>query len=387
MKTFEKAPLALAISALLVAPAALADNSFDTDSYMDSDVNNRYDVHIKNDSHTYKRLGALGGALITDDNYSGATVDSKQFSDNNYATQDLTTNDATLGGNALQGAAGNIGANVAAGDNNQQANDAALSSSDAATVFGQAASFSFQSNSNNMTGITGSPNTALMGGNALRNASGNVGVNVAAGIGNAQHNSLAAAVNTASGSAAATTGGVQASYNNSTTTAGQVVTLESGSQFSAGVVLGGGYIGGGAGSYDGEWQQTNDVYPEIWQGGDGHSGGETLWGHADFDDNGPTIDGVKNEGKFAGEEGGSLGFVEAGLIGLAGTASGSSSSFNEVLVYQENTATLGGNALRGATGNIGVNIASGTGNMQRNSLSIASSMANSSNTGGVGGEN
>ena len=38
MKTFEKAPLALAISALLVAPAALADNSFDTDSYMDSDV-------------------------------------------------------------------------------------------------------------------------------------------------------------------------------------------------------------------------------------------------------------------------------------------------------------------------------------------------------------
>ena len=83
MKTFEKAPLALAISALLVAPAALADNSFDTDSYMDSDVNNRYDVHIKNDSHTYKRLGALGGALVTDDNYSGATVDSTQFSDNN----------------------------------------------------------------------------------------------------------------------------------------------------------------------------------------------------------------------------------------------------------------------------------------------------------------
>ncbi|MCO7215789.1 MULTISPECIES: hypothetical protein [unclassified Halomonas] len=383
MKTFEKAPLALAISALLVAPAALADNSFDTDSYMDSDVNNRYDVHIKNDSHTYKRLGALGGALVTDDNYSGATVDSKQFSDNNYATQDLTTNDATLGGNALQGAAGNIGANVAAGDNNQQANDAALSSSDAATVFGQAASFSFQSTSNNMTGITGSPNTALMGGNALRNASGNIGVNVAAGIGNAQHNSLAAAVNTASGSADATTGGVQASYNNSTTTAGQVVTLESGSEFSAGVVLGGGYIGGGVGSYEGNWEQTNDVYPEIWQGGDSHPGGESLWGHADFDDQGP--DG--NDGRFEGEEGGSLGFVEAGLIGLAGTASGSSSSFNEVLVYQENTATLSGNALRGATGNIGVNIASGTGNMQRNSLSIASSMANSSNTGGVGGEN
>ncbi|WP_108448138.1 hypothetical protein [Halomonas sp. BN3-1] len=382
MKTFEKAPLALAISALLVAPAALADNSFDTDSYMDSDVNNRYDVHIKNDSHTYKRLGALGGALITDDNYSGATVDSKQFSDNNYATQDLTTNDATLGGNALQGAAGNIGANVAAGDNNQQANDAALSSSDAATVFGQAASFSFQSNSNNMTGITGSPNTALMGGNALRNASGNVGVNVAAGIGNAQHNSLAAAVNTASGSADATTGGVQASYNNNTTSAGQVVTLTDTSAFVAGVALGGSYEGGGSGTYGGNWEQTNNVYPEIWQGGDSHPGGESLWGHADFDDQGP--DG--NEGRFKGEEGGELGFTESGSIALGGIAVGGSVNTTQMLVYQENAATLGGNALRGATGNIGVNIASGTGNMQRNSLSIASSMANSSNTGGVSGE-
>ncbi|MBR9878389.1 MAG: hypothetical protein GYB17_02615 [Gammaproteobacteria bacterium] len=370
MKTFEKAPLALAISALLVAPAAMA-NDFETNSSIDSEATNGIDVHIFNDSHNYKYVGALGGALFLDDNYSGATVDSKQLSNNNDATQTLTTNDATLGGNALQGASGNIGANVAAGDNNQQANDAALSSSDAATVFGQAASFSFQSASNNMTDINGSPNTALMGGNALRDASGNIGVNVAAGVGNAQHNSLAASVNTASGSADATTGGVQASYGNTTTSNGQVVTLTDTSAFVAGVALGGSYEGGGSGTYGGNWEQTNDVYPEIWQGGDSHSGGESLWGHADFDDQGP--DG--NDGRFEGSEGGELGFTESGTIALGGIAVGGSVNTTQMLVYQENAATLGGNALRGANGNIGVNIASGSGNQQRNSLSIASSMA------------
>jgi hypothetical protein len=36
------------------------------------------------------------------------------------------------------------------------------------------------------------------------------------------------------------------------------------------------------------------------------------------------------------------------------------------------SATLGANALFGATGNIGVNIASGAGNLQHNGLAIAS---------------
>ncbi|MBY5968469.1 hypothetical protein LCL99_12725 [Halomonas denitrificans] len=386
MKTFQKAPLALAISALLAAPAAMAENRFDTDSYMDSDVNNRYDVHIKNDSHTYKRLGALGGSIFYDPNYSGATVDSKQFSDDNEASQSLTKNNATLGSGALQGASGNVGVNVAAGDNNQQANDAALSSSDAATVFGQSASFSFQSASNNTTDISASPNNARMGTNALRNASGNVGVNVAAGIGNAQHNSLAASVNTASGSADATSGGVQASFGNTSMTGGEVVTLTNTSAYLEKTALRGGYVGGGRGSYEGDWAQTNDVYPEIWQGGAGHSGGEVLWGHIDFDDNGPTIGGLKNEGKFEGEESGTLSFRERGRISLGGVSAGFSIDTRQRLVYQENNASLGTNALAGATGNIGVNIAAGGGNMQRNSLSIASSMGGTS-MGGGGGEN
>jgi len=384
MKTFKKAPLALAISALMVSPLALAwnygGNSFDTDSEINSTFDNDIDVHIENDAHTNKRIRVYGGARVSDPNYSGATVDSKQLSNGNEADQTLTKNNANIGDNALQGAAGNIGANVAAGDGNQQANDAALASSDASTVFGQAASFSVQSSSNNDTTVMGSPNNARMNGNALRNASGNIGVNIAAGVGNAQHNSLAASVNTASGSADATSAGVQASYGNNTTSAGQVVTLRSGSVYKENITLGGGYIGGGVGGYEGSWEQTNDVYPEIWQGGPDHSDGEVQWGHIDYDNEGV------NEGKFEGDESGSLGFVEAGVIGLKGTASGRSHSFNQQLVYQTNNASLSGNALANAVGNIGVNIAAGSGNMQRNSLSMASSMGGGTSGGGGGGE-
>ncbi|MGQ7245870.1 hypothetical protein ACUN9Y_00835 [Halomonas sp. V046] len=404
MKTFKKAPLALAISALMVTPLALAGgyggNSFDTDSEINSTFDNDIDVHIENDAHTNKRINVYGGALVRDPNYSGATVDSKQLSNGNVADQTLTKNNANIGDNALQGAAGNIGANVAAGDGNQQANDAALASSDASTVFGQAASFSVQSSSNNATTVMGSPNNARMNGNALRDASGNIGVNIAAGVGNAQHNSLAASVNTASGSADATSAGVQASYGNNTTSAGQVVTLRSGSVYKENITLGGGYVGGGlgyqSGSYEGETagisDQVGNVYLDTWNGQE-HTGGSNT-GHIDVDSDAQGAQaGPNGEGAFVFDETGSeegtfsggLGFVEAGVIGLKGTASGRSHSFNQQLVYQTNNASLSGNALANAVGNIGVNIAAGSGNMQRNSLSMASSMGGGT-SGGGGGE-
>ncbi|ALM51633.1 hypothetical protein [Halomonas huangheensis] len=405
MKTFNKAPLALAISALLVAPAAMADrwggNDFDTDSSIDSNFDNDISVDIDHDQAFKARTGVIGGSVFYDPNYSGATVDSKQLSDGNESSQTMTKNNATVNGNALRGAAGNIGANVAAGDNNQQANDAALASSDASTVFGQASSFSAQSASNNMHYTSGSPNNATLGGNALRGASGNIGVNVAAGMGNAQHNSLAAAVNTASGSAQATTGGVQASYGNDTVTTGNKVRLWSGSSYEEDTRLTGGYAGVGLGGMHGEYEgttegvsdQRGDVYLDTWSG-ETHTGGNNT-GHIDVDsvaqgaqdDNGDggafvfTENGTE-EGSFSG----GLGFVEFGAIALGGTTSGSSREFRDVLVYQQNNATLGGNALQGAVGNIGVNVASGSGNLQRNSLSIASSMGGSVGGGGGGGE-
>lgn len=380
MKTFHKAPLAIAITALMVAPYALADNEFDTDSSIDSNFDNKIDVELRHDSDTYKNFYTNVWTWKRADNYSGATVDSKQLINGNGVTNDISTNNATVGSNTLNGASGNIGVNVAAGDNNQQANDAALAASDAADVFGQAAAFSAQSTSNNGVTNSGSPNNATLGGSALGGATGNIGVNVAAGNMNAQQNSLAAASNTMSGSADATTGGVQSTYGNVTSNTGTTrheynvvgVTMSGG--------MSGTYRGSGEGTYDGTWEQTNQVYPEVWVGGnqnEGHpSSTASYWGHLDYDGEGANTD------QFAGEEEGTLDFSEAGRIGLAGVFSGGVVTKHTVYVANENNATLGGNSLMGASGNIGVNVAAGTNNLQRNSLSIASSMG-----GAGGGEN
>lgn len=394
MKTFKKAPLALAVTALMAAPYALAEGyggDHELETSLTSDFTNNIDVDLNHSSTTDKHFRVRVGVRDYHGNsYSGALVDSKQIIDDNGVVNVDTDNTARVGGNAGQGfsaddevgagMSGNIGINVAAGDNNAQANDAALSASDAARVFGQAEAYSAQSTTNGYVTNLNSPNDARMGGNALRNATGNIGVNIVAGVGNAQQNSLAASSNTNAGSARATAAGQQTTYNNHTENGG-VIRMESGSAYVEHVSLAGGYYGGGHGTYEGTWNQTNDVYPEIWMGGDineGHpSTTATYWGHLDFDDHSPS----GNDGQFEGDESGTLKFVEAGVILLGGTASGFSKEWEDVTVGHSNTAVLGGNALRGASGNVGVNIAAGSGNMQRNSLSIASS------TGGVNGGN
>lgn len=63
----------------------------------------------------------------------------------------------------------------------------------------------------------------------------------------------------------------------------------------------------------------------------------------------------------------------SGSLAKASADSEQLSVFNVVLALQDldNTATIDSNALRGAVGNIGVNIASGAGNAQHNGLAIA----------------
>ncbi|MBB3188829.1 hypothetical protein [Halomonas cerina] len=379
MITFKKAPLALAITALMATPYALADgvnngligsyNKFDTDSTIDSDFDNRIDVELRHDSDTYKDFYVNVWTFDPARHYSGATVDSKQLINYTGVSNRMAENNATLSDHALQGASGNVGVNVAAGDSNSQANDAALSASDAERVFGQAAAFSAQSSSNTYVESTGSPNNATLDRHALRGATGNIGVNVAAGVGNAQQNSLAASSNTRSGSADATTGGVQTAYNNFSRSQGHTETFTNRVGVRVSGVMVGGYLGGGSGGYAGTWEQTNQVYPEIWLGGSeasGHPGGSTYVGHLDFDGNSANTD------QFAGTERGRLGFREAGLMAMGGTLSGGVTTTNTVYIAAENNATLGGLALLDASGNIGVNVAAGNNNLQRNSLAIAS---------------
>ncbi|MGH8128610.1 MAG: hypothetical protein ACRETC_09670 [Gammaproteobacteria bacterium] len=114
-----------------------------------------------------------------------------QSTNNNHVKNfsSFGTSTATLGGNALQNAQGNITANVAAGFDNVQANSLAVAVGDANLA--EASAISFQSSDNNGVLNNCMHKTADITGNALANASGNIGANVAAGSSNAQSNALA----------------------------------------------------------------------------------------------------------------------------------------------------------------------------------------------------
>ena len=99
------------------------------------------------------------------------------------AKQDNTT--ANIGDSAFQKASGNIGASVAAGQFNQQANSLQIS-----TAKLESATAKTSQTSAAIGGLTASGITASLTDNAFKNASGNVGVNVAAGVANAQSNML-----------------------------------------------------------------------------------------------------------------------------------------------------------------------------------------------------
>lgn len=237
MKTFAKAPLAMAIAALFASSYALASepsssNDFDTDAYMDVDVENDITVEIGHEIESDIWVELDMEADVEDpDHFSIATVDRKQYSDNNTVYDDETVNNTSVE-NSGNSASGNMGVNMASGGLNTQANDAAISKgSDGTTtttykvpyvgsvekeydsmVFAKAATFSIQSSSNNSYDNDGTDNDATAN-NSFNSASGNLGVNMAAGFGNAQHNGMTLAVGQNS-SAEATVVGVQSVYDN-----------------------------------------------------------------------------------------------------------------------------------------------------------------------------
>ena len=280
--------------------------------------------------------------LLPTDGASAAIVLDSQFNHVNSVTNEGTVNDASVE-RAILNNSGNVGANVAAGDNNQQANTVSLASADAAFVF---AGVGIEQTGllNNLDNYS-NPNTASLT-NAVNNNSGNVGANVAAGNYNQQKNDMAVAVSSSAQNALAASAVSQSSVGNTTANNG---TLEYRSV--AGVSLNMGLEG----SYQGTSQQTNDVYPDIHLEGD-HPNGGGLYGHIDFDNQGETND------KFE--------FAEQGSLALAGSATGRIVVVNGFATPVTNTATLT-NAVNGNSGNVGVNIAAGGGNQQSNSLAIA----------------
>jgi hypothetical protein len=94
----------------------------------------------------------------------------------------VSTSMASVGADVLRGATGNIGVNIAAGALNAQSNQIALISSPSADV-------NTLQDAHAAASITGT-STATLGAGALSHVSGNVGLNIVAGAGNVQSNSL-----------------------------------------------------------------------------------------------------------------------------------------------------------------------------------------------------
>lgn len=418
-QVFKMAPLAVAVAALSFSGALLAasnDEGAKLSKTVSVEKKVKYSGDVSIDGHI--RVDSLGMAV----------VDQEQDSDNNLTINDRVDNSATLDGNALKDAKGNIGLNISAGDHNVQSNAAALAAADAGFVFGSADAeiFMDQNAEDNVAYNWGTINTADFGANALENARGNIGVNIAAGSSNVQANSFAGSV--ASGSMGeATVSVVQETENNQVHNLPEETHEIITTQVSMNGAMGGRYSGSGRGSYSGTnsgasysgvnsaarysgsngpatysgtSSQSNDVYPEVWINGDGHEqgGGTSYWGHLDFDNDNVspggdnddpgrfeftesgTISGSREGGVVSahGERGrigpsrerGSLGFSEAGTQSLSGTFTGSVQHLISRYVRHENNAVMGDNALRGAKGNIGVNITAGTSNLQNNSLAM-----------------
>ena len=410
----------------------------ETDVTRNSDVNKNVSVDVRKEKNAHsvevdlkKKLSLSSDIAITGDpTISGdittdsaaiAVIDNRQSVSGNGATNDKLKNTGSIGDNVGAAAAGNIGMNVAAGDNNAQDNAASLSAADASFSFGMADAEVFvnQAGSGNVTLNSGVTNAAGIGGNAFNAATGNIGVNVAAGNNNEQKNALAASV--------ATTVYAQSSISSNQVSSGNLISNQGGTEEVGGTTqvslsgdISGGYLGIGSGSYSGSSQgsysgssqsdsrghayQANNFYPDTWNG-DTHPSG-TQTGHIDMDNEaqGAILDpytdnttgglGFDTDGHSSGTESGStssrdhgnLGFVELGGIDLQANLSGTVNTTQWLVIDATNDASLSGNAFQNASGNIGVNVASGTGNLQANSLALAVAQPSAAPPSGGGGE-
>jgi hypothetical protein len=384
---FKYTPIALALITLGVSSLTFAQQDY-PDKYMD-DVNIEKDIKYKQSVKVKGDVRVNGQIRI--DSTSTALVDDSQVNYENSGLNERVTNSATVGKNAMAGASGNIGLNVSAGDNNQQANAAALAVSDASFLFGSvdAEIFADQDVYYNEVINVGQTNISSISGNAFKDATGNIGVNVSSGNSNQQKNDLAVSVGVAAMSTA-TVSVDQVNEGNTTINSPIQEDVIQDVQVSLGLSA--------TGEYAGIVDQNGDTYPDVWSNDPGDSqvhptdnGGPS--GHVDLDDvaqgasDRPVSSGLNGNGDPNGDtsEGGALGFNEQGDIALSGTVTGLIPVVVSMLdVATTNTSNLGGNAFQGASGKIGVNIASGTNNQQYNGLAISSTHQPSSGGGGGG---
>lgn len=369
--TFKKSAIAMAVAALATSGAALAET-------VNSTTTNSVDVEMTKKLELSKNIVINGGIIVRGtlrpDSSAVAVIDDKQFnSGNNGGTsmsQNLNlSNESTSSDDMLNGAGGNVGVNINSGDNNMQDNAAALATAaDTRFVFGlvDAEVFVHQDATQNTTSNQSVSNTATIGQRSFQNATGNIGANFAAGNSNLQKNNFASSVASA-GAAEATVNTQQHSTGNLTTNRGEYIPVTNGTPGpvsghfeSASVTLTGPLTGYDAGVMTGTYGNPSPPAEEI----------------GAYTQNGTPLPG---DG-YSSNHLGTLGSNEASEYGLSATFTGNVDYYvidscgfcNGVggTTYATNTVRLDNQAFMGASGNIGTNMASGTGNLQSNSLAM-----------------
>lgn len=262
---------------------------------------------------------------------SASAIDA-QNSDSNVVNNQATQNSAGMN-SSLNGSSGNMGANIASGDGNQQDNAAAIAS-DEAFIFGSANGASSlstvsQVNNNNYVNNNSTVNTAGVYGSG-NNSSGNIGLNTTAGNFNQQKNNMAIA--------SGTNGQSQALSNSNQSSTGLVVENQGVQTFKKDTLTGT-FQGSGAFVATGIAKTKADDH-------DSHRG--------------------------HGENGNSTSaFTAVGAFVLGGVTTQQVLTPSGWTAPVTNTSYLA-SSLNGSSGNMGANVSSGVGNQQANSLSISS---------------
>jgi hypothetical protein len=396
--TIQKTMLAAAIglffsSASVFAQEVPSDPGDFSQSYsLDQSSEHDQKVKFNKNLKLHTDIDISGEPTITGnidiDSAAIAIVDNRQKNHDNAGLNFLLSNDASIADDVGSAASGNLGFNVAAGDNNQQDNAAALSATDASFVFGMADAEVFvnQLGHDNLTANSGVTNNASVGDMAFNAASGNIGVNVTAGNNNQQKNAMAASVAT-SAYAQASVDSSQYSTGNTTSNEGYIDSFTDTIDVELSGPVSGSYSGSGQGnanlSLTGAVDQIGDVYPDVWanEADDDplapHPSGP-LTGHIDYDTNsqgGSDLNGDGGALAFGYTDdsaaSGPVAFDEMGDVDLMASLSGTVTTTQFITVMATNNASLSGGAFQNASGNIGVNVSAGTGNQQANSMAMA----------------
>jgi len=223
-------------------------------------------------------------------------------------------NTAAAVDNAFQHATGNIGANIAAGDSNQQANSAFID--------GGSPTYAYTGNFSQVTlgaaSVFSGGNKATVQNYAFQHASGNVGANIASGAQNMQNNALAVLENSTS--------------VKDTVDQGQAFTIS--------------FASGG---------NNAEVMDDAFQHASGNIGLNLASGSLNQQSNSAVV---------------TLSAApDADLSGVSSTI-GQLSAVTVNILSGGNNADVRNNAFQHASGNIGANVASGIGNQQANVLVV-----------------